>query len=74
MSEFNNSDIPIICGECSPDEIILGRDSMVRHILSHHAGYTSDDANYYADAWMREAFERVEQEAVDYAYQMNRRK
>lgn len=72
MNEFTEDDVPISCGECSI--YLTGLGAMIAHVLKKHKQYSSAEAIIYANKWMEDAFESVNQQAADYATEMRERR
>lgn len=56
---YTNHNVPIICAECT--EISDGVENTVEHILNNH-DYSYPEAILFAEIWMDEAYERIDEE------------
>lgn len=61
---FTDKNIPVKCAEC--DEVMEGIEAVEDHILSHHVGYTHQDAVSYARHWADAAYQENEEAMAEY--------
>lgn len=71
---FTDKDVPICCGECSPDTYCEGLEAMIEHILKLHKNYTPEEAVHYAESWLKSAYESIAEQEAQYASEMRGRK
>lgn len=62
---YTDKNIPILCSECT--HIEEGLDAMIQHIKDEHDIYKEGEIEIYARQWMEDAYERMEQEEINYS-------
>lgn len=57
MPEYDDSNIPITCGEC--EEVFEGVSPVEEHLRTAHA-YAPEDATNYARTWADDAYDEID--------------
>jgi hypothetical protein len=58
MSEYNDDNIPMKCGEC--DLLEEGIPAMEQHVFDTHPQYTPEEAKEYVRAWADASYDEID--------------